>query len=98
MTVAYVMAELLQLWPYMYLSTRFSSLIAPTFVALCADPADIVNGVVIFTGNLVGDTATYTCNTGFELIGSATTTCTQVDVNTAAFSPAPPVCRREYTG
>ena len=66
--------------------------------ALCPDPADIVNGMVTFTGNLVGDTATYTCNAGFELIGSATTTCTLVDVNTAAFSPAPPVCSREYTG
>ena len=64
-------------------------------VALCADPADIVNGMVTFTGNSVGDTATYTCNAGFELVGSATTTCTQVDVNTAAFSPEPPVCSRE---
>ena len=64
--------------------------------ALCSDPADIVNGMVTFTGNSVGDTATYTCDMGFELIGSATTTCTQVDVNSAAFSPDPPVCRREY--
>ena len=66
--------------------------------ALCPDPADIVNGMVTFTGNSVGDTATYTCNAGFELIGSVTTTCTLVDVNSAGFSPAPPVCRREYTG
>ena len=63
--------------------------------ALCPDPADIVNGVVIFTGNSVGDTATYTCNSDFELIGIASATCTQVDVNSASFSPVAPVCRRE---
>ena len=49
-----------------------------------------------FTGNSVNDTATYSCNMDFELVGSATTTCTQVDVNSAAFSPAPPVCRRKW--
>ena len=65
-------------------------------VALCPDPADIVNGTVSFTGNSVGDTATYTCNSGFELIGNASATCTQVDMNSATFSPAAPVCRREY--
>ena len=65
--------------------------------ALCPDPVDIVNGVVTFIGNSVGETATYTCNSGFELIGDPTTTCTQVDVNTAEFQPAPPICRREYT-
>ena len=52
--------------------------------------------MVTFTSNSVGDTATYTCNSGFELIGNATVTCSQMDVNSAAFSPASPVCRREY--
>ena len=65
-------------------------------VALCPDPADIVNGMVAFTGNSVGDTATYTCNSGFELIGIASVACTQLEVSSAAFSPAAPVCRREY--
>ena len=50
----------------------------------------------MFTGNSVSDTATYTCNMGFELIGNVSATCTQVDVNSAAFSPAAPECRREY--
>ena len=63
--------------------------------ALCPDPAHIVNGMVTFTGNSVGDTATYTCNLDFELIGNASVMCTQVDVNSAAFSPAAPVCTRE---
>ena len=66
------------------------------FAALCPDPSDIVNGTVTFTGNSVGDTTTYACNSGFELIGNASLTCTQVEVSSAAFSPAAPVCRREY--
>ena len=64
--------------------------------ALCPDPVEIFNGMVTFTGNSVDDTATYTCDPGFELIGGTTTTCTPVDESSAAFSPAPPVCRREY--
>ena len=64
--------------------------------ALCPDPDGILNGMVTFTGNSGGDTATYTCNSGFELIGDATTTCTQVDDNSATFPPVPPPeCRRE---
>ena len=65
------------------------------FAALCPNPADIINGMVTFTGNSVGDTATYTCNLDFELIGNASAMCTQIDVNVATFSPAAPVCRRE---
>ena len=63
-------------------------------VALCTDPVEIDNGMVTFTGNSVGDTATYICDSGFELIGGATTTCTGV-INSAVFLPAPPSCRRE---
>ena len=63
--------------------------------ALCTDPPDVMNGTVTFTGNTVGDTATFTCDPGFELIGNASVTCTQVDVNSATFAPTVPVCRRE---
>ena len=66
------------------------------FAALCSDPVDILNGIITFTGNSVGDTATYTCNLGFELIGEATTTCSQMEPYSAAFSPSSPSCRREY--
>ena len=52
--------------------------------------------MVTFTANSVGDTATYSCNMGFELVGSATVTCTQLNVNSATFSPVPPVCRRKW--
>ena len=64
---------------------------------MCPDPIAPVNGMVTFTGNTVDDTATYSCNTGFDLVGSATAECVQVGLSTAAFSPAPPVCRREYS-
>ena len=65
--------------------------------ALCLDPPAIVNGMSTFTGNSVGDTATYSCNTGFELIGDLTTMCTQIDATSAAFPAVPPPeCRREY--
>ena len=63
----------------------------------CPNPVEIDNGMVTFTGNLDGDTASYTCDMGFELIGVATTTCTQVDANSATFQPAPPSCRRKYS-
>ena len=66
------------------------------YPALCLDLVDIEFGMVAFTGNSIGDTATYSCNPGFELIGEATTTCTLVDAYSAILQPAPPFCRREY--
>ena len=65
----------------------------PSYAALCPDPNDPVNGAVTFTGNSIDNTATYTCNMGFELVGSATATCTLDEVVT--FSPEPPECRRK---
>ena len=53
--------------------------------------------MVTFAGTSVGDTATYNCDSGFELIGDAIMTCTLVDGNFAAFSPQPPLCRREHS-
>ena len=64
--------------------------------ALCPDPVDPMNGMVTFSGNSVDDNATYSCNMSFELVGSSTAMCTQVDANSAEFSSAPPVCRRKY--
>ena len=64
--------------------------------ALCADPGDPVNGLTTLTGTSVGDTATYTCDEGFELVGSATATCAQIDANNAEFSPSDlPECLRK---
>ena len=53
--------------------------------------------MVTFNGNSVGDMANYTCDSGFELIGDATTTCTLVNKDSAIFQLAPPACRCEYT-
>ena len=53
--------------------------------------------MVTFNGNSVGDMATYTCDSGFELIGNATTICTLVDMDSAVFQLVPPSCRREFT-
>ena len=69
----------------------------PCSAALCPNATDIDNGMVTLTGNFINDTAIYTCDSGFELIGSANLTCTLVDANSSAFQPAPPFCRREYT-
>ena len=66
--------------------------------ALCDDPPIIVNGMRTFTGNSVGDTATYSCDPGFKLIGESTTTCTiALDGNSATFPDIPPPeCMSEY--
>ena len=65
--------------------------------ALCSSPSSPSNGRVTSTGNSVGNTATYTCNTGFELIGISVTTCTpSADGISASFVPAQPICRREF--
>ena len=64
------------------------------FSALCTNASSPSNGEVTSAGNSVGDTATYTCNIGFELIGQAVATCTQAsDRNSATIVPAPPVCQ-----
>ena len=65
--------------------------------ALCPDPVDPMNGMVTFSGNSVDCNATYSCNMSFELVGSSTAMCTQVDANSAEFSPSPPVCRSKYS-
>lgn len=66
----------------------------PSCTALCDEPVDLVNGVttIIGTGTSVSDTVTYTCNDGFELIGTDAAICTQTD-DSAAFSSPLPECR-----
>ena len=67
-------------------------------IALCPVPNNISNGTVTFSGNSVGDNATYTCDTEFELIGDAETICTQAtDMNSASFVPAEPICLRKHS-
>ena len=45
------------------------------------------------SGNDIGNTATYTCDTGYELKGDDEATCTEADDgNSASFKPDAPVC------
>ena len=46
--------------------------------------------MVSLTGNAIKDTATYTCNSGFELVGTQNVTCQ----SNAQWSAPSPVCRR----
>jgi CUB/sushi domain-containing protein len=48
------------------------------------------NGTLILTGTSHGNTATYTCDTGFALVGSETLTCGEDGM----WSDPPPVCQR----
>ena len=60
----------------------------------CDNPEKPDNGGVTVSGNDIGSTATYTCNTGYELKGDDEATCTEADDgNSASFKPNPPVCK-----
>ena len=51
------------------------------------------NGEVVVNGMTPGDTAMYSCDMGFELVGDDTVTCGDDGV----WSAEPPVCRREFS-
>ncbi len=62
---------------------------APTCgLADCPAPPSIANGAPTTTGTTFGSTATYACNPGYELSGTATDTC-QAD---RSWSDSPPTC------
>lgn len=63
-------------------------------LALCRLLTSIPFGTVSQSGREPGDTATYSCNSGFELVGDPTRTCTVVGPGTAMFSGDEPSCRR----
>ena len=56
--------------------------------------SDPENGAVSTTGTGVGDTATYTCNSGFEISGSDTRTCQ----SNGEWSGSTPTCEVKSTG
>ena len=60
-------------------------------VIQCDALSDPDNGAVSVTGTGIGDTATYTCDDGYELIGSSTRTCQ----SNGEWSDAPPICECE---
>ena len=59
----------------------------------CPDLENPANGAVTVNGMNPGDTATYTCISGYELEGADTLTCG----SDGMWSPEPPVCTRELS-
>ena len=59
----------------------------------CPDLENPANGAVMVNGMNPGDTAHYTCISGYELVGADTLTCG----SDGMWSPDPPVCRRELS-
>ncbi len=60
-----------------------------TVVPTCGQLSSPVNGALsLSSGVSEGSVATYTCDTGFTLTGSATRTCT----SDGEWTPAAPVC------
>ena len=59
----------------------------------CPALSDPENGACTTTGTGVGDTATYTCNSGFEISGSDTRTCQ----SNGDWSGSAPTCEGKYS-
>ena len=61
----------------------------PTVVPVtCPDLVDPVNGMVTMTGNSEDDTATYSCDDGYGLVGVDMVTCE----DDGQWSDPPPIC------
>ena len=57
----------------------------------CGNAPDIVDGVVTHSSTTVGSTATYSCNTGFQINGESTRTC----LTSRSWSGPVPICQRK---
>ena len=88
----------LQMLPYALSSLITDRFIVYVLLALCPDPPGIDHGEVTFTGNSIGDNATYTCNSGFKLVGPPVTVCSKLPnfLFLAFFQPEAPTCQRKY--
>ena len=58
---------------------------------MCERLLDIANGRVVLSGLTVGSLASYTCNTGFNLVGNSARTCQ----SNGLWSGVEPFCTRE---
>ena len=58
----------------------------------CGDLDDPENGQVSLTGTTFGSKATYTCNKGFELVGSSMRMC----LANAQWMGEAPTCERKH--
>ena len=59
----------------------------------CPEMEHPANGAMMVNRMNPGDTATYTCISGYELVGADTLTCG----SNGMWSPEPPVCTRELS-
>ena len=65
----------------------------PILIVQCPVLDDPANGEVVVNRMPPGDTATYACDSGFELVGADTLTCG----DDGQWSPAPPICRGDFS-
>ena len=73
----------------MYILQQFFKTI---FVVIdCGVLPNPTNGQVVLPSTVLGSTATYSCNTGFDLVGASTRIC-QAD---STWSGAEPSCQSE---
>ena len=59
---------------------------------MCPGLSDPSNGEVTVSGHRTGDTAVYSCEDGFELLGDVMRTC----MSNSEWSGEAPVCRSNY--
>ena len=58
----------------------------------CVDLSDPPNGEVTITGITIGSEAFYTCDSGYDLVGSDTRDCVQSDAGTGMWTDMEPQC------
>ena len=76
--------------PYLKYQVTYKSCIFFTSAVDCGTLTNPANGKVSYTGRTTyGQTATYSCNTGYNLVGSSTHTC----LATGMWSGSEPTCQ-----
>ena len=56
---------------------------------IACDDLSIVNGSIDITGTGAGDTATFSCDDGYRLVGTSVLTCQSV----GGWTASPPTCQ-----
>ena len=64
--------------------------------AQCPSLSNPSFGSVTVTGLSIGDTATYSCNAGFDLVGVVVRTCELVEAGIAEWSGSAPICQPRF--
>ena len=65
-------------------------------IAICSELSNPAFGTVTLSGRTLNSTATYTCNSGYNLVGIPTRTCEELNFATADWSGTAPICERTY--